>query len=130
MAEKRTGFFPAKFLQQVWKRLSLEERRLAKEKKRLEEEDPALRPEITVVKPAEMVDEATEALNQERVEAEKGMISKILMETQRALSKIKIGRYGICESCGKPIDQARLKAYPQARSCLDCEKKLALKKGA
>ncbi len=130
MAKKRPGFFPPKFVQQVWKVLSMEERRLAKEKERLAKEDPALRPNLAASKPAETIDEATEALSQERVEVEKGILGKLLMETRLALSKIRIGKYGICENCGKQIDRARLEAYPQARYCLDCEKKLSLKKGA
>jgi RNA polymerase-binding transcription factor DksA len=130
MAKKRAEFFPAKFLQQVWKVLSLEERRLAKEKERLAKEDPALRPEMTATKPAEFIDAATEGISQENIEMEKGILNKLLMETRLALSKMKIGRYGVCDNCGKRIDRARLEAYPQARYCLDCEKKLSLKKGA
>jgi len=37
-----------------------------------------------------------------------------------SLEKIKKGKYGICEKCGKPISQGRLKAYPQADTCIKC----------
>ena len=30
------------------------------------------------------------------------------------------GRYGLCESCGRPIAQARLEARPVARTCIAC----------
>lgn len=126
MAKKSSGF-----LRQVWKVLTREEQRLAREKERLAKEDSALHsPEMAATKPAEFLDEAAEGLSQERVEVEQGILSKLLMETRLALSKIKIGKYGICENCGRSIDRARLEAYPQARYCLDCEKKLSLKKGA
>ncbi len=36
---------------------------------------------------------------------------------KRALSKIKIGTYGICEVSGEPIEEARLLASPAARTC-------------
>lgn len=32
------------------------------------------------------------------------------------------GKYGICEKCGKEIDEKRLKIYPEARFCLKCKK--------
>ena len=30
------------------------------------------------------------------------------------------GTYGICESCGQPIPEARLEAMPAARICIAC----------
>ncbi|HHE76687.1 MAG TPA: hypothetical protein ENL27_01745 [Candidatus Parcubacteria bacterium] len=46
-----------------------------------------------------------------------------LRDVNRALEKIKKGAYGVCEKCGKKIDEKRLIAYPAARFCSDCEKK-------
>lgn len=40
-----------------------------------------------------------------------------------ALEKIKTGEYGICENCGKEIDEERLKIMPEARFCLNCQNK-------
>ena len=45
-----------------------------------------------------------------------------LRDINLALEKIKKGTYGICEKCKKPISQARLKVYPQARYCKNCQK--------
>ena len=39
-----------------------------------------------------------------------------------ALEKIKRGRYGMCEKCGKEISEERLKVSPEARFCLKCKK--------
>ncbi len=39
-----------------------------------------------------------------------------------ALKKMKEGNYGICERCQEPINKERLKAYPAARTCVDCGK--------
>ena len=44
-----------------------------------------------------------------------------LKNIDSALKKIKIGKYGICEKCGKEIPIARLKASPEARFCLKCK---------
>lgn len=46
-----------------------------------------------------------------------------LKDVNLALEKIKKGTYGKCENCDKKIDEERLKIYPEARLCLDCEKK-------
>ena len=42
-------------------------------------------------------------------------------EIDHAISKIRNGTYGRCESCGQPIPKARLKALPQARLCVGCK---------
>jgi len=46
-----------------------------------------------------------------------------LKDVDLALEKIKNGKYGFCENCKKKMDENRLKAYPEARLCLDCGKK-------
>jgi len=48
-----------------------------------------------------------------------------LRDVNLALEKIKKGNYGICEKCGKEIDKERLKAYPSARFCTQCQKENA-----
>jgi RNA polymerase-binding transcription factor DksA len=35
---------------------------------------------------------------------------------------VKLGKYGICEKCGKMIDTDRLAINPEATTCIDCEK--------
>jgi len=42
-------------------------------------------------------------------------------EIDRALHKIGIGTYGICERCATPIPKARLKALPYAALCVACK---------
>lgn len=43
-----------------------------------------------------------------------------LREVDQALERIKIGRYGICDSCGQPIETARLTSLPHVRRCGLC----------
>ena len=38
-----------------------------------------------------------------------------------ALEKIKKGKYGLCEKCGKPIPPKRLEVFPEAPLCLKCK---------
>ncbi len=46
-----------------------------------------------------------------------------LADINKALDKIKNGAYGQCENCAEKMDIRRLEAMPEARTCLDCEKK-------
>lgn len=43
-----------------------------------------------------------------------------LTEIANALSRIRNGTYGVCVSCGEPINPNRLAAYPMAVRCVDC----------
>jgi RNA polymerase-binding protein DksA len=48
---------------------------------------------------------------------------EILGQTERALSRIDDGTYGLCENCGKPIGKARLQAFPRATLCMACKER-------
>lgn len=41
----------------------------------------------------------------------------------RALTKMELGTYGVCERCGNPIGPERLDALPWAILCIDCKRK-------
>ena len=41
----------------------------------------------------------------------------------RALTKMDLGTYGMCERCGRPIAIERLEALPWAILCIDCKHK-------
>lgn len=43
-----------------------------------------------------------------------------LGRVQKALRKIELQRYGICELCGQRIGTERLLAQPEAERCLNC----------
>ncbi len=57
------------------------------------------------------------------VDALAGNLRELLVEVDDALVKLDDGRYGTCESCGKPIADARLEAVPSARLCISCASK-------
>ena len=44
-----------------------------------------------------------------------------LRAIQFALGRIEAGSYGICRSCGRPINPDRLRAVPEAPLCIDCQ---------
>jgi len=66
-------------------------------------------------------EEATESLELEKRLALEKRIREQLAEVEHALHKCKEGTYGLCDSCGQPIDPARLEALPQANLCLNCK---------
>ena len=48
---------------------------------------------------------------------------ELLGQTERVLSKIGDGTYGVCESCGQAIGKARLQAFPRATLCVACKQR-------
>ena len=48
-------------------------------------------------------------------------LEESLNEVEHALQKYEAGTYGLCDSCGQAIEQARLEAIPQASLCLSCK---------
>jgi DnaK suppressor protein len=47
-------------------------------------------------------------------------MERVRSRTERALSKLDEGTYGICDACGGPIPQGRLRALPESVLCLSC----------
>ena len=66
-------------------------------------------------------EEATESLELERRLAMEKQIKEQMAEVEHALVKFEDGTYGLCESCGKKIDPARLEARPQVGLCVSCK---------
>ncbi len=50
--------------------------------------------------------------------------SQELMLIDEAIEKIHKGRYGICESCEKVIENKRLKARPFVKYCIECQEEM------
>lgn len=66
---------------------------------------------------------AAEQFGHARVEAMRAEMDKRIVQMRKALARVKIGSYGICENCSKMIDTDRLVIYPEATLCVSCEKK-------
>jgi DnaK suppressor protein len=67
--------------------------------------------------------EAEEQFGHARVTAIKLELNAKARQIKKALERVKKGKYGICEDCGKMIDTDRLAIYPEATKCVNCEKK-------
>ena len=64
---------------------------------------------------------ADEASELEKRLALEERLGESLNEVEHALQKYEAGTYGLCDSCGQPIEQGRLEAIPQASLCLSCK---------
>ncbi len=70
-------------------------------------------------------DIGTEAYQREIISQLTTYESKMLMEIESALQKIRQRKYGNCERCNKAISKVRLKAIPYTRTCIKCQKELS-----
>ncbi|MDR1382826.1 MAG: TraR/DksA family transcriptional regulator [Planctomycetaceae bacterium] len=78
-------------------------------------------PEETADKGGDMADIAQDASENELSFHLAEVESRELDKIDAALDKLAEGTYGICESCGKQIAVARLKALPFANKCIQCQ---------
>ena len=75
----------------------------------------------TNIQSPDAVEFAIKAAEQDLTARTADLRSRVLKEIDRALERVARGNYGVCESCGEDISQARLKALPWARYCVRCQ---------
>lgn len=113
--------FPANLVEPIRQFLHLEENKLNSRKETLDKEDPFK--DNTRLSSSAIDDDASEQFGHNNVEGLKSEIDRRLIQIRKALTRIKIGKYGTCEKCGKMIDTDRLTVFPEATICIECEKK-------
>lgn len=74
-----------------------------------------------------MADVATDTYDREFSMGLASNERKVIYELDDALKKIEEGTFGICEDCKGLIAKNRLRAVPQARLCIKCQKNLEKK---
>jgi DnaK suppressor protein len=52
-----------------------------------------------------------------------------LADVDSALARMRDGTYGVCIDCGEPIAPARLRAYPMANRCIECQQAFEARPG-
>lgn len=67
--------------------------------------------------------DAAERVGHMRVSAIKHTLDRSTIQIRKALTRIKIGKYGVCENCGRMIDTDRLMVVPETTVCVSCERK-------
>ena len=114
--------FPARLLAPVGSFLLAQLKRLERRKKDIEKEDPFTDTD-RVNDNASPDTDAAEQFGHARTSAIKDQLDKKMIQTRKALSRIRVGKYGICEDCSKMIDTDRLMVYPEATLCAKCKTK-------
>ena len=114
--------FPTDVLNQIKNYLEQKRQETEHRIKDLKKEDP-FEDKSRLLDRASEDSEAQSKAGHERVAALQQQLNLILIQTRKALTKIKIGNYGVCENCHKMIDTDRLAVMPTAVLCLNCEKK-------
>lgn len=112
---------PSSVLKPLSKFLKKEEVKLSKQKKEIEKEDPFNDPDRLTDNTADA--DAAEEFGHSRVSALKQEIDKALVVVRKTLTKIKLGKYGLCEDCGHLINTDRLAVNPTAELCIKCAQK-------
>jgi RNA polymerase-binding transcription factor DksA len=108
----------------VGERLEAERARLQKIRQGFEEEH--LRSESEQENLSELstaaqhqADLGTETFDRERDLSILEQVEAELGDVEHALARLENGTYGLCEACGRPIDEARLEAQPATRFCMN-----------
>ena len=68
-----------------------------------------------------MADQGTDAMERELAFMFASKSGRLVYHIDEALRRLKEGEYGKCIRCGKSISNARLKAVPHARMCIECK---------
>lgn len=114
--------FPKEVLSQIRRHLEKKQKETEQRLSEIKKEDPFNDPDrLTDIAASDS--EVKAEFGHETVQAVLTELNKTLIRVRKALTKIKIGKYGICEKCGKMIDTDRLAVMPTADLCLSCEKK-------
>ncbi|MEK7472992.1 MAG: TraR/DksA C4-type zinc finger protein [Patescibacteria group bacterium] len=114
--------FPKNLLKPVGDFLMASLKTLRISRKNISSEDP-FNDKSRDLKYASPDTEAEEQFGHARVSAIKEELNQKSKQIKKALKRVKIGKYGICEECGKMINTDRLAVFPEATLCITCEKK-------
>lgn len=121
----KTGI-PFNVLKPLFGYLKGEEKRLKEVKENLKKEDPYKMKNRDDDNSLDA--DVAEQVDHERSSALRRELSKSIINIRKTMARIRIGKYGICEKCGKMIDTDRLAIKPTAEYCIACEKSFESKK--
>lgn len=114
--------FPSKTINYIKNLLHRQQKEVEKNLKEVEDDDPAFSDGL-----AETSEPGTDSYiadTHTKIVVLGNQLKKTNSSIRVALLKIKNGKYGKCEKCGKRIEMGRLLAMPTAQYCLSCSKKI------
>lgn len=108
----------------IKKRIQRLRARLLGDKARLEKELEEISPMSIPATPGDEEEQADEVEEMASRVALAEVIRRRLRRIKAALGKIGSKTYGICENCGKAIEEKLLEIDPESRYCKECKQKL------
>lgn len=114
--------FPDSVLAPIKSFFETELKKMKKRKKEIEASDPFKDSERASSNSVE--EDVDEQLGHSDVEARTKFLSVQIVKMRKALTRLKLGRYGICVKCGQMIDTDRLAVRPEASTCIKCREEI------
>ncbi len=111
--------FPARLVKPIGRFLEGELIKLKRREKMLKSGDPFADSQRATDNSLE--EDVDEQVGHFESEVKVGFIKRRIISFRKALTRIKLGKYGMCENCGKMIDTDRLAIRPEASFCIKCE---------
>lgn len=68
-----------------------------------------------------LAEDGSSVMETERLGTISDDLREILAQVNAALGRMEDGGYGICQRCGKPINEERLEAFPYVAFCIECQ---------
>jgi RNA polymerase-binding transcription factor DksA len=112
--------FPQRLISPIKHFLESELLKSKRAKKNLKKEDPFSDEKRVLENSFE--EDLDEQIGHFETEVKAKFLNKRIVQLRKALTRIKLGKYGLCESCTKMIDTDRLAINPSATTCVKCEK--------
>jgi DnaK suppressor protein len=113
------------FIEKIKKSLFEEKEKLEKKLNEIAIKSKDIKDDYNAIFPNIGNEEGDNALEIEEFEENIGVENSLeisLQQIYRALKKIKENKFGICEKCGKKIEEKRLLIFPAAIICQKCIK--------
>ncbi len=117
--ETKTVKLPERFLSPIKRFLEAELLKIKRTKKDMEKADPFTDETRTLENSVE--EDLDEQIGHFDNQIKIHFLTKRIVQLRKALTRMKLGKYGICESCGKMIDTERLAINPEATTCVKCQ---------
>mgnify|MGYP001619515631 CR=1 FL=1 len=114
--------YPKEIVEPVKKHLVEKLSDLEKKKKKVTANDP-FTDQGRINDNAAVDADAAEQFGHMQASAVKKTLDRSIIQVRKALTRIRFGKYGLCERCGKFIDTDRLMIMPETTLCVECEKK-------
>lgn len=80
-------------------------------------------PEVEQMSYGDQAEAASDVFEQQRSLSIRRHLEEQLRDVEEAIRRVRQGTHGICEACGKPIPPERLEILPEAKLCVECQRR-------